>query len=88
MPSCVMPFAYELVKEASYNKFKTVIESSTKGAVGWNEIAMCMYLTKAAVNIAGTGGSLAIKIKDSAAEYLSDKFSEWIIDKGGWVSKK
>ncbi|XP_060069232.1 uncharacterized protein LOC132549326 [Ylistrum balloti] len=87
VPSIVMPIAMQLVQETDqYNRFTKVVESSLGGTVGWHNVAMYFYVTKAAVHMAGAGGAVALKLKDMALQYFSDKFAGWITDRGGWDS--
>ncbi|XP_033740220.1 uncharacterized protein LOC117327380 [Pecten maximus] len=87
MPSVIMPIAMQLVKETDqYNRFTKVVESSLGGTVGWHNVAMYFYVTKAAVHMAGAGGAVALKLKDMALQYFSDRFAGWITDRGGWDS--
>lgn len=87
MPSVIMPIAIQLIKETDqYSRFTNVVESSLGGTVGWHNVAMYFYVTKAAVHMAGAGGAVALRLKDMALQYFSDKFAGWITDKGGWDS--
>ncbi|OWF53166.1 uncharacterized protein LOC110446774 [Mizuhopecten yessoensis] len=87
MPSLIMPIAIQLVKETDqYNRFTKVVESSLGGTVGWHNVAMYFYVTKAAVQMAGAGGAVALRLKDMALQYFSDRFAGWITDRGGWDS--
>ena len=54
--------------------------------VGWNQLAVVFHLTKRAIEAAGSGGALAVHIKEMSLKYIEDRFAHWIVGQGGWVS--
>lgn len=87
VPAVIMPIAMQLVRQTDqYHHFRNVVDTSLGSTIDWHNVAMYFYVTRAAVQMAGTGGAVALKLKDMALKYFSDKFAGWITDRGGWVS--
>ena len=70
----------------TYNRFKSVAQESMGNEVGWNQLAVVFHLTKRAIEAAGSGGALAVHIKEMSLKYIEDRFAHWIVGQGGWVS--
>ena len=80
------PVIRELVKNASYSKFKQVVNENIGSEPGWQQIAMMFRLTQTSVQLAGMGTAVALQIKEMTLQYFEDKFAGWIVGQGGWVS--
>lgn len=63
-----------------------MVQESVGNEVGWNQLAAVFHLTKRAIEAAGTGGALAFQIKEMSLKYIEDRFANWIVGQGGWVS--
>jgi len=44
------------------------------------------HLSRAAIEYAGTGTDLAIRIKNMTMRYFEQYFASWVVEQGGWVS--
>jgi len=44
------------------------------------------HLSRAAIEYAGTGTDLAIRIKDMTIRYFRQYFAPWVVEQGGWVT--
>lgn len=80
------PIVAELVQNASYGKFKELVNEDVGVGVGWQQIARMFRLTQSAVQLAGMGTSVALQIKEMSLKYFEDRFADWIVDQGGWES--
>ena len=80
------PVIAELVRNASYSKFKQIVNENIGNEPGWQQIAMMFRLTQTSVQLAGMGTAVALQIKEMTLQYFEDKFASWIVGQGGWVS--
>lgn len=78
----------ELVQSTSYSGFEQIITSSIGASeeTGWRQIAMMFRLTQSAIVMAGLGTAVALHIKELTLKYFEDRFANWIVTQGGWVS--
>ncbi|XP_074640886.1 uncharacterized protein LOC141898714 isoform X2 [Tubulanus polymorphus] len=77
----------QLVKHASYRKFKKVLKNQMRqGENEMAQIALLFEVTRVAVDFAGHGGALAMRLKEMSLKYFEDKFANWVIGQGGWDS--
>ena len=79
------PIVEELVRNASYGKFKQIVHESVGSDPGWQQLAMMFKLTQTAVGLAGMGTAAALQIKEMTLKYFEDRFAGWIVGQGGWV---
>ena len=82
----IPPMMAELVRNASYSKFKQIFNENIGNEPGWQQIAMMFRLTQTAVQLAGFGTAVALQIKEMTLKYFEDKFAGWIVGQGGWES--
>ncbi|KAI0224483.1 hypothetical protein LSAT2_024518 [Lamellibrachia satsuma] len=80
------PVIAELVRNASYSKFKQIVNENIGNEPGWQQIAMMFRLTQTSVQLAGMGTAVALQIKEMTLQYFEDKFASWIVGQGGWES--
>ena len=80
------PVVAELVKNASYSKFKQIVNENISHEPGWQQVAIMFRFTQMAVQMAGMGTAVALQIKEMTLKYFEDKFAGWIVGQGGWVS--
>ncbi|XP_064605901.1 uncharacterized protein LOC135470778 isoform X2 [Liolophura sinensis] len=78
--------ALQMVKNATYSTFQNTVQKAIGHETSVKQIAMLFHLTKGAVQIAGAGGALAMKIKENTLRYFEDTFAAWIVGQGGWDS--
>jgi hypothetical protein len=82
------PVVAELVKNASYSKFKQIVNENFSSEPGWQQVAIMFRFTQVAVQMAGMGTAVALQIKEMTLKYFEDKFASWIVGQGGWVRKR
>jgi hypothetical protein len=83
------PVVAELVHNAQYNdvrRFQQLVSDNVGSETGWQAIARMFRLTQSAVQMAGMGTNVAIQIKEMTLNYFEDRFADWIVGQGGWVS--
>ena len=85
------PIVAELVHNARDNdvqRFQQVVSDNVGAETGWQAIARMFRLTQSAVQMAGMGTNVAIQIKEMTLNYFEDRFADWIVGQGGWVSSR
>jgi len=70
----------------SYSSFQSAVSEAIRGESALQQIACMFHLSRAAIEYAGTGTSLAIRIKDMTIRYFEQYFAPWVVEQGGWVS--
>ena len=83
------PVVAELVHNARDNdvrRFQQLVSDNVGSETGWQAIARMFRLTQSAVQMAGMGTNVAIQIKEMTLNYFEDRFADWIVGQGGWVS--
>lgn len=84
------PVVAELVHNARDNdvrRFQQLVSDNVGSETGWQAIARMFRLTQSAVQMAGMGTNVAIQIKEMTLNYFEDRFADWIVGQGGWVSR-
>ena len=76
----------EMVKQISYDHFKELIKKALCDTIGCDLVAMYLYVSRAAILMAGAGGQIARKLKDMAVRYFHEEICPWVYDRGGYVS--
>lgn len=67
-------------------RFQQLVSDNVGTETGWQAIARMFRLTQSAVVMAGMGTNVAIQIKEMTLNYFEDRFADWIVGQGGWVS--
>lgn len=86
LPENLLPIVMAMVKQITYDRFKELVQKALCDTIGWDQVALYLYLSKAAILMAGVGGTIARKLKDMAVQYFFEEISPWIHDRGGLVS--
>ena len=80
----------ELVRDKSYEHFAEVIEHKVAENVGmepsWQQVAFLFKMARATISLANKGSTAAGNVKEWTLRYFEDKFANWIVGQGGWVS--
>lgn len=80
------PVVGDLVRNASYSKFKQIVNENIGNEPGWQQLAIMFRMTQSAIQLAGMGTAAALQIKEMTLRYFEDRFAGWILGQGGWVS--
>ena len=75
-----------MVKQITYDHFKDLVKKALCQTIGWDQVAMYFYVSRAAIVMAGVGGQLACQLKTMAVRYFHEEICPWIYDRGGLVS--
>ena len=90
--------AAELVLNASYGQFERLVGrgagvdgggEGARGGGGGQIARKCSVLPHAVSPSSlpcGMGTAVAMEIKEMSLRYFEDRFADWIVDQGGWVS--
>ena len=73
-------------KAETYERFQRTVQHSLGEEVSWNHLAFLFYTTKGVISAVGKGSKLASDAKEMTLRYFSEKFANWILDQGGFVS--
>ncbi|XP_052089151.1 uncharacterized protein LOC127725859 [Mytilus californianus] len=83
LPANLLPIVMDMVKQITYDHFKDLVKRALCETIGWDQVALYFYISKAAIVMAGAGGSIACKLKDMAVRYFHEELLPWIYDRGG-----
>jgi hypothetical protein len=83
LPDNLLPIVMDMVKQITYDHFKDLIKKALCQTIGWDQVAMYFYVSRAAIAMAGVGGQ---KLKTMAVRYFHEEICPWIYDRGGLVS--
>lgn len=83
LPENLLPIVMAMVKQVTYDHFKELVEKALCETIGWDQVAMYFYVSRAAILMAGVGGTIAKKLKNMVVKYFYEEISPWIHDKGG-----
>ena len=80
LPDNLLPIVMDMVKKITYDHFKDLIKKALCQTIGWDQVAMYFYVSRAAIVMAGVGGQ---KLKTIAVRYFHEEICPWIYDRGG-----
>ncbi|OPL20219.1 hypothetical protein AM593_09954, partial [Mytilus galloprovincialis] len=83
LPANLLPIVMDMVKQITYDHFKDLVKKALCETIGWDQVALYFYISKAAIVMAGASGSIACRLKDMAVRYFHEELSPWIYDRGG-----
>lgn len=86
---------HHFIKNSTYSKFdELAVDYLNKYDSVWNKIAILFELINRSVQIVNNmepksemNRALIMKLKEIAANYIHDKYCDWIYKNGGWVRK-
>ena len=80
LPDNLLPIVIDMVKQITYDHFKDLIKTALCQTIGWDQVAIYFYVSRAAIVMAGVGGQ---KLKTMAVRYFHEEICPWIYDRGG-----